>query len=366
MISIILSLFVQSTVVTTDQSPILKKLYEDFAEEVTEARKLIQGSTPYRMAFGQPQFASDRERIGRVLVALELQQQRIEMKIKRNESSSKEELRDSLLGRWTMNVLTRFPLSMYSGGSALKILNVRGVKLGFTGFPFFEKTRASFSNDIFMKRTERLYSALQEQVLKIYNGSEGSGDSLFVLALKASDYNSQDAIELLGILLSIDTTILDHFDHMTVENTSLIRMVGEIPLLVRLLSELSRHRNRSSMDFFSYDGRHSTSCSKNYYFWSAAFIARQMRLAGIPEKQIPRLSLKIPRLYKFLRFVTDYSLWRKYAGSTDEMIRLTNEAYEKDSRTILHRWAAGVLLERRVTRASQACALALAEAGKPD
>lgn len=58
---------------------------------------------------------------------------------------------------------------------------------------------------------------------------------------------------------------------------------------------------------FSYDGKYSTHNVKNYYFWSAALAAMQMRERGYSKDLIRRVSMELPRQYKKMRKVEKYA-----------------------------------------------------------
>jgi hypothetical protein len=92
----------------------------------------------------------------------------------------------------------------------------------------------------------------------------------------------------------------------------------QIPLLLRLMTEIDQVATNSRYDRLSYDGFHISRTRKNYYFWSASFTARELMEKGHAPEDVRVASEAFAREYKRLRRLEhhwgSFTSGVKYAG----------------------------------------------------
>lgn len=187
------------------------------------------------------------------------------------------------------------------------IFDIKAINPEFSGLPFFSLAQKYFTTVSFQTQTLALHHSLRMLIQRltplvlIPRGPKDTSLSLvniWSLAMEACEQNEKDAVTLLGFLLARDSSIVEYFKYIPVENPLFIKAAGEVPVLTRLLVEMLKEYFHDEHDFFSYEGRLSTKNFKNYYFWSAALAAQEMHKRGHDIKITREIATRFSRLYK--------------------------------------------------------------------
>lgn len=189
--------------------------------------------------------------------------------------------------------------------------DLQGVTPKLSGLPFFSLAEKKFRDSKFQQQAISLHGKLVEFLNQLsfaaYSGQRASVDTsihIWKLALEVCEGQHEEAIYLLGLLLSRDSTVLRYFNYINVENPEFILAVSETPVVVRLIVELLKDQFQQYEDRFSYNGSFSTTNLKNYYFWSSALVALAMKEDGYEASVAPAISARFAFEYKKISYLT--------------------------------------------------------------
>jgi hypothetical protein len=190
-----------------------------------------------------------------------------------------------------------------------KVLDLRGAAGGYSGFPFFSIYQKRFLDPDFMTKAIRLQNSLAHIIDEsALDPKRPIDENILDLATKANDGDKRKAIEMVSLLLSRDTGIIRYFNYLQLHSNDadFATAVSMIPVEVRLIAEIDKARRGSDLDRFSYDGKYATRNIKNYYFWSAAFVAMRLSDLGYTSNEIVAVTIELPRQYKIFRKIQSY------------------------------------------------------------
>jgi hypothetical protein len=206
----------------------------------------------------------------------------------------------------------------------LAVYDLRYASGAYSGLPFFSRVSEALGDPEFMKGAEDLHRALVLQVSDMTKsfGKKNAGyapRTVYELALGVTGGDSKKAVRLLGILLSRDTSFEQYFARIPhAKGRAGIRTLTQVPVLVRLMTEIDQAILGSAVDRLSFDGVHVAKTRKHYYFWSAAFVAQELSETGYAPEDIRLASVAFSREYKRLRRL-EYR-WGKIRGAPENAI----------------------------------------------
>lgn len=194
-----------------------------------------------------------------------------------------------------------------------KIFDLRDVHDGFSGLPFYGLVQARVRETAFQKSVVELEQKIAAYVVDLSQETPKLSEAtLFDLAQQVTG-SPQKSIELLGILTSRDVLITRYLRYLPRNNPQFLQAFARIPVLIRLASSLDAEARGLDLERFAHPQGVQITDARNYYFWSSALAAQQLRNLGYPEETIRDVSKSFPKQYKRLRYIEGGGPFQKTA-----------------------------------------------------
>jgi hypothetical protein len=295
----------------------ISKLKKIYASEVARSSKLAAESplgkaVPYYLTYGTSSAQNADQYVGNILRSIELQDPIIDETIQKESARLvRKAPGNHLMFDAGFKVLEKKigldcakSLGMQSdcfkaAKLLMKIYDFRDQDLSPSALMFFDTVKEKFNDPLFVERAKGLHAEL-EKVVEAYarNPNHLQAEPIFEIAMRVCQNDRKAAIELLALSLGRDIGTIKYFEYVKPYDRRLMRVMGETPNMVRLITELDQSVRKSTLDWFSYNGLFRTKNIKNYYFWCGAYAAQRLEQAGISPKVAQRVVMEMPRQYK--------------------------------------------------------------------
>ena len=113
-----------------------------------------------------------------------------------------------------------------------------------------------------------------------------------------------------------------------------------------MIAELDKVQTGAVRDRFSFDGLYEVNDARNYYFWSGALVAEELRKRGASSEDIKELNLQFARHYKILRWYEEQAKRAVSLLTGKGLPPLNQENHDLHAFRTMRITGAGVRLER--------------------